>query len=180
MGTVFGQSSSIMVTVVFLCLLGAVYGGVPTCNTVWEEKCWDEPRQECKAVQKPFTTTQYEQECTSIQVPKVDRVPVPVSKCHDVQEAVTSLVPRQKCFNKPRQVCNQVPNQVCNQVPRQACNTEYRKDCRTEYREVTNYVSEQKCNRVPRQKTEYRTEQECNTVTDRQCKKVSRKDCNYH
>ncbi len=30
--------------------------------------------------------------------------PVPVSKCHEVEEPVTSLVPRQKCYNKPRQV----------------------------------------------------------------------------
>ena len=47
--------------------------------------------------------------------------PVPANKCQDVQEAVTSLVPKQKCYNKPRQVCNKVPNQVCNQVPKQDC-----------------------------------------------------------
>merc|ERR1712042_262833 len=87
MGTVFGQSTAIMFKVLFLCLLGAVYGGVPTCNTVWEEKCWDEPRQQCKAVQKPFTTTQYEQECTSIQVPKVDRVPE--QKCRSVTQSTS-------------------------------------------------------------------------------------------
>merc|ERR1712083_1010671 len=83
--------------------------------------------------------------------------PVPVSKCKDVQEAVTSVVPKQKCFNKPRQVCNQVPKQSCNQVPKQdckqvpkqECNTEYRKDCTTQYRQVTKYSSEQNATRSP-------------------------------
>merc|ERR1711973_1012351 len=113
MGTVFGQSSAIMVKVVFLCLLGAVYGGVPTCNTVWEEKCWDEPPQECKAVQKPFTTTQYEQECTSIQVPKVDRVPE--QKCRDV--------PEQECHTRYEQECNTRYEQACHTVTERQCTT---------------------------------------------------------
>ena len=44
-------------------VLVTAYGGVPKCDTVYEEKCWDEPRQQCSSVQKPFTTTAYEQEC---------------------------------------------------------------------------------------------------------------------
>merc|ERR1712209_41192 len=113
MGTVICRSS-IMSKVVFLCLLGAVYGGVPTCNTVWEEKCWDEPRQECKAVQKPFTTTQYEQECTSIQVPKVDRVPE--QKCTDV--------PEQKCHTAQEKVCNTVSETKVDYVTKPKCGLE--------------------------------------------------------
>merc|ERR1711973_869657 len=47
--------------------------------------------------------------------------PVPVSKCKDVHEAVTSLVPSTKCFNKPKEVCKKVPKQHCEDVPKQDC-----------------------------------------------------------
>merc|ERR1719300_736634 len=60
------------------CLLGLVslcYGGIPICSTTYEEKCWDEPREHCTTVQKPHTTTVYEQVCHTVQVPKVDTVP---------------------------------------------------------------------------------------------------------
>merc|ERR1719431_1431201 len=39
--------------------------------------------------------------------------PVPVSKCKDVQEAVTSVVPSTKCYSKPKEVCKKVPKQHC-------------------------------------------------------------------
>merc|ERR1712213_130324 len=85
MGTVCHSLSANMLKVVLLsCLAGAVFGGVPSCNTVWEEKCWDEPRQHCDYVQKPHTTTHYEQECHTTQVPKVESVPE--QKCTDIPE----------------------------------------------------------------------------------------------
>merc|ERR1719308_22361 len=51
------------------------YGGFQVCSTVYDEQCWDEPRQQCDSVQKPHTTTVYEQECNTVQVPKVESVP---------------------------------------------------------------------------------------------------------
>merc|ERR1712071_88955 len=78
----------IMVTQALLCLLAltpAVYCGVPKCDTVFEEKCWDEPRQQCSTVQKPYTTTAYEQECH----PEYDQ------KCTTVYDTKVDHVPRQ-------------------------------------------------------------------------------------
>merc|ERR1712126_580983 len=61
MGTVICQVFNMIKVVAVLCGLSLVQCGVPSCETVYEEKCWDEPRQQCNTVQKPFTTTQYEQ-----------------------------------------------------------------------------------------------------------------------
>ena len=36
---------------------------VPPCTTVYEEQCWEEPRQQCSYVQKPYTTVHYEEQC---------------------------------------------------------------------------------------------------------------------
>jgi len=47
---------------------GLALGGVyhpPTCKTVWDEKCWDEPRQQCDTVQKPYTSTVTDQKCST-------------------------------------------------------------------------------------------------------------------
>ena len=38
---------------------GVALAGVPSCETIWEEKCWDEPRQQCDTIQKPHQTTSY-------------------------------------------------------------------------------------------------------------------------
>merc|ERR1712142_635489 len=48
-----------------LFLLGSAYCGVPSCTTVWENKRWDEPRQQCNTVQVPNKVTTYEQKCTT-------------------------------------------------------------------------------------------------------------------
>ena len=44
--------------------LGEVYHP-PTCKTVWDEKCWDELRQQCDTVQKPYTSTVTDQKCST-------------------------------------------------------------------------------------------------------------------
>merc|ERR1711931_335354 len=48
-----------------LILVGSAYCGVPSCNTVWEEKCWDEPRQKCDTVKVPHEVTSYDEKCTT-------------------------------------------------------------------------------------------------------------------
>merc|ERR1712168_1757913 len=114
MGTVLRRSSANMKLVVFLCLVGAVFGGVPSCKTVYDEKCWDEPRQHCDYVQKPHTTTHYEQECHTTQLPKVESVPeqkctdVPEKKCHTVQKPVQKYKEEQECHTRYEQECNTV------------------------------------------------------------------------
>merc|ERR1712098_744847 len=68
MGSIQLLKSNMIKIAVVACFFGAALGGTPQCNTIWEQKCWDEPRQQCDTVQKPFTTTVYEQECNTIQV----------------------------------------------------------------------------------------------------------------
>jgi len=51
------------------------HAGTPTCSVTWEEKCWDEPREQCSTVQKPYTITYYEKVCNTVKVPKVETVP---------------------------------------------------------------------------------------------------------
>ena len=42
------------------------YGGVPQqCKTVYETKCWDEPREKCKTEQKPYTVTVHDTHCVT-------------------------------------------------------------------------------------------------------------------
>merc|ERR1712168_1363841 len=56
-----------MKVLVLLFLVGSAYSGVPSCTTVWEEKCWDEPRQKCDTVKVPHEVTSYEQKWTTSQ-----------------------------------------------------------------------------------------------------------------
>merc|ERR1712011_51074 len=94
---------------------GVAFGGVPSCNIVYDEKCWDEPRQQCHSVQKPFTTTHYEQECHSVQVPMVESVPeqkchdVPEQKCHTAYETKVDYVHKQKCDLVTEDQCHDAP-----------------------------------------------------------------------
>merc|ERR1712121_238010 len=100
---------------VLLALIGVAQAGFPVCSTVWEDKCWDEPRQKCDYVQKPFTTTVYEEECNTIQVPKVDSV--------------------------PEQKCEDVPEQKCETKYEQECHTTIDNERRTEYSQECDYAS---------------------------------------
>ena len=68
---------------------------------------------------RAFTDYVSEEVCTVTMSP-VCR-PVPANRCQDVQEAVSTLVPKQHCYTQPKEVCQQVANQVCNQVPVQEC-----------------------------------------------------------
>merc|ERR1711997_699900 len=109
MGTVLRRYSANMKLVLLLCLVGTAFGGVPSCKTVYDEKCWEEPRQHCDYVQKPHTTTHYEQECHTTQVPKVESVPeqkctdVPEQKCHTRYENKVEYVTKQKPVQRYRE-----------------------------------------------------------------------------
>merc|ERR1711915_1156058 len=89
-----------MLNVLLLCsFMQFTLGGVPTCNTVYDEKCWDEPRQVCNTIEVPFTTTEYVQECymdydrtcNTVYEDKIDYVPR--KECHTVQVPKIVSVP---------------------------------------------------------------------------------------
>merc|ERR1711973_695777 len=133
-------SSFIMFTVCFLLSLVATsLAGVPSCTTVYDEKCWDEPRQECKDVQKPFTTTYYEKECGTKQVPRVDHV--------------------------PEMKCKDVPEEKCHTRYEKKCSTRYEQECNTEHEKKCHYEPEQVCNTVTETKIDYVTKQKCGLET---------------
>merc|ERR1711970_1117655 len=48
-----------------LLLVGGAYCVIPSCTTVWEDKCWDEPRQKCNTIQVPHEVTSYEEKCST-------------------------------------------------------------------------------------------------------------------
>merc|ERR1711970_212717 len=98
-----------------LFLLGSAYCGVPSCTTVWENKCWDEPRQQCNTVQVPNKVTTYEQ------------------KCHTVYDTEVEYKPREECLTVQVPRTESVPEEKCEQVPEEKCETKYEEKCTTEY-----------------------------------------------
>merc|ERR1711872_1191726 len=117
MGVLSGTSLiNIMLRVLLLGLVAASYGGVPTCTTRWEEKCWDEPRQKCTTVNKPHTTTVFEDECHTVQVAKTESVPE--KQCKQVPNEVCHTEYEQECYKKFIEECNTVyweePRTICS------------------------------------------------------------------
>merc|ERR1711872_1009699 len=116
-------------------LVSLSYGGTPVCNTIWEEKCWDEPREQCTTVQKPFTSTYYEDECKTMKVPKVETVPE--KKCEESSETKTDIVTKNKCELVQEEKCYQVPKNTCDTVEKpvtkyrqeEECNQKYEEEC---------------------------------------------------
>merc|ERR1712240_821339 len=140
----------------FLGLIGGSLCGVPSCTTVFDEKCWDEPSQQCKYVQKPFTTTHYEQECVNKQVPKVDRVP------------------EQKCIRVPEEKCHTEYEQECTTRYENKCHNEYKQKCHTENEKVCKTISETKVDYVTKQKCGLETEEQCHDVPEKKCHTVQK------
>ena len=67
-----------------------------------KKDCKQVPHQDCKQVPRTYTDYETEEVCNT-SYRSVCR-PVPVNKCHDEQEAVTTLFPKENCYNKPRKV----------------------------------------------------------------------------
>merc|ERR1739845_95066 len=87
-----------------LFILGSAYCGVPSCTTVWENKCWDEPRQQvCNKVPK--------QECKD--VPKQDYKDVPRQKCNSVPKEECNTEYKEKCTTQYKQVTKYDDKQEC-------------------------------------------------------------------
>ena len=118
--------SPIMKTFILCLAVWLAYAGTPFCNTVYDQQCRDEPRQQCKFELKPFTTTQYEQECHSVQVPFVEQVPE--QKCRNVSE--------QKCHTSYEQECSTRYEQKCNTEMKQEQHTTYEQKCDNQYEHV--------------------------------------------
>merc|ERR1712142_1187735 len=177
------------------------------CKDVPVEKCWEEPseechdfsREECKLVPHEYTEMVTVEECGTVNVP-VCR-PVPREECKDVDEVITTVVPKEKCYNKPKQVCKDIVNEVCEQVPKevceqvpskqcedipkevctteqvQECTTEQVQECRTVQKPITYTVPEQKCQDVTTDVCVSIPKPVCDTVQDKVERKVAREEC---
>merc|ERR1712126_352144 len=109
----FLYSKAIMTQVVLSLLLLPVLvvgGYVPNCKTVYEEKCWDEPREQCKTVQKPYTAVENKQQCST----HYENV------CSTVYDTKVDHVPREECRTEQEKKCHTQTKQECNliQVPK--------------------------------------------------------------
>merc|ERR1711970_485725 len=141
-----------------LFLVGSAYCGVPSCNTVWEEKCWDEPRQKCDTVKVPHEVTSYDEKCTTEYENKCNTVwdtevdYKPRKECHTVQVPRTESVPEEKCEKVPEEKCETKYEQECHTEYEQECHTEYEEECHTEHEKVCNQTAETKTDYVIKNK----------------------------
>merc|ERR1712172_254404 len=119
----------IMMVFGLLFLLGSAYCGVPSCTTVWENKCWDEPRQQCNTVQVPNKVTTYEEKCTTEYDTEVEYKPR--EECRTVQVPRTESVPEEKCEQVPEEKCETKYEEKCTTEYEQECHTRYSKECKT-------------------------------------------------
>merc|ERR1711931_470759 len=121
MGVFFGthgEQHTVMKVLGLLFLLGSAYCGVPSCTTVWEEKCWDEPRQKCNTVQVPHTVTSNEEKCHT----EYD------NKCNTVHDTEIDYKPREECHTVKVPRTESVPEQKCEDVPEEKCETKHEKN----------------------------------------------------
>merc|ERR1712212_1436990 len=171
-------------------LVGLAQAGHPVCKTIWENKCWDEPRQQCSTVSVPYTITEYEAKCSSIQVPKVESVPE--EKCVDVPEEKCSTTTEKKCSTKYEQECSTKQDKVCKTANKEACDLilvpvrkyEDVKELVTslvqfykKQRKVCKQVPDQQCSLVDRQECIKVPKEECKDVPKKQCKTEYKKEC---
>merc|ERR1739845_161089 len=102
-----------------LFLLGSAYCGVPSCTTVWENKCWDEPRQQCNTVQVPNKVTTYEQECNTRYSKECKTVYEEQCKtehekvCEKTTQTKTDYVTKNKCDLEQVEQCHDTPHMEC-------------------------------------------------------------------
>merc|ERR1712142_1166553 len=136
-----GSSSSVirrnMKVLGLLLLVGSVYCVIPSCTTVWEDKCWDEPRQKCNTVQVPHQVTSHEEKCT------------------------TESDPEEKCEKVPEEKCEDKYEEECHTEYEQECHTKYSKECKTEYEDECHMKYEEVCDTTTETKTEYVTKNKC-------------------
>merc|ERR1711887_259024 len=98
-----------------LFLLGSAYCGVPSCTTVWEDKCWDEPRQKCNTVQVPNNVTTQEEKCHTEYE----------QKCNTVWDTEVDYIPREECRTVKVPRNESVTEEKCEKVPEEKCETKY-------------------------------------------------------
>merc|ERR1711970_380398 len=105
MGAVFRGSKCRCVIMKGLLLILSVahaYGGVPQhCKTVYETKCWDEPREKCTTEQKPYTVTVHDTHCVTHHE----------EECHTEYEDKVEYVDREECNTVQEQKCHKKTEQ---------------------------------------------------------------------
>merc|ERR1739848_284721 len=100
-----------------LFLLGSAYCGVPSCTTVWENKCWDEPRQQCNTVQVPNKVTTYEQKCKTVYEEQCKTEHEKV--CGKTTQTKTDYVTKNKCDLEQEEQCHDTPHMECKTVKKE-------------------------------------------------------------
>merc|ERR1711887_38841 len=114
-----------------LLLVGGAYCVIPSCTTVWEDKCWDEPRQKCNTIQVPHEVTSYEEKCTTDYEQKCRTVwdtevdYKPREECHTVQVPRTESVPEEECHTKYEEVCETTTETKTDYVTKNICDLEH-------------------------------------------------------
>merc|ERR1739848_301096 len=97
-----------------LFLLGSAYCGGPSCTTVWENKCWDEPRQQCNTVQVPNKVTTYEQKCTTEYE----------QECNTRYSKECKTVYEEQCKTEHEKVCEKTTQTKTDYVTKNKCDLE--------------------------------------------------------
>merc|ERR1719481_131771 len=139
-------------TIVVPLLLGlAGYVGVPTCRTVYEEKCWEVPRRECTNIPTPVTTTELVKDCYM----DYDR------SCRTTFEDKIEYVNGQECHTVQVPKVERVPEEKCNDVPEDICETEYEEECTNEYEQECETKTDQECKNEYTQECSYKVKEVC-------------------
>jgi len=167
-----------MMKMLYLLLIvwGAYTAEASTCKTVWEDKCMDVPRQECRTVQKPYPVTRSEEECNTFHD----------NQCSTVFDTEVDVVDRQECqtvkvpkhVSMPVKICDEMPEQKCETKYAEECHTEYEKECSTNYEVVCgDTLHEEVCDTSLEYKTDIKKEKKCHLETETQCHETPFTDC---
>jgi len=167
-----------MMKMLYLLLIvwGAYTAEASTCKTVWEDKCMDVPRQECRTVQKPYPVTRSEEECNTFHD----------NQCSTVFDTEVDVVDRQECqtvkvpkhVSMPVKICDEMPEQKCETKYAEECYTEYKKECSTNYEVVCgDTLYDEVCDMSNDYMTEIKKEKKCHLETETQCHDTPFTDC---
>merc|ERR1712234_89153 len=100
-------------------LAGLTNAGHPVCKIIWEDKCWDEPREQCSSVSVPYTTTEYEEKCTK----KYEQ------ECTYKDEEVCRKVNKENCDLIDDEVCESSADTKVDYVTKNKCYLDHEEKC---------------------------------------------------
>ena len=86
----------------------------PACQMLWEEECWDEPKNKCSLVAVPVARTQLQPACRVVNQRRC--APTSERRCSSSPVRLCSTTSTLVTETQPRQVCSQVHEKKCSQV----------------------------------------------------------------